>query len=281
MIGACLCFAAGFAIIKYLTADLPEPVIGFFRSLIAALCFLPLAVRRGPRFFLTTRPVAHLWRAAVGFTSFLCLIYALGRMPLGDAVALTFTTPLWSILAGIVIFGDRPGLRLWLAIVAGFVGVILISQPTGEAGFGVGAAFALISAVLSAFAILAIKQLVGTEPPDRVAFYFMAISTLIALAISVFDWTTPQPRHWLPLIVIGVLYFVGQTCLTRAYFYGTLSKVAPLDFVRLPASVAVGYVWFQEIPAALAVGGMALIFLAALDILYAARRGGTSPQIKP
>jgi drug/metabolite transporter (DMT)-like permease len=272
LIIAVLCFTAAFSIIKQLTLELSEPVIGLFRSLFALVFFLPMLVQKGVSFFKTSRPIGHIWRSVFGYGSFLFFVYAVARLPLGDAVALSFTSPFWSILIGAAVFGDKLTWRLGLAVAVGFGGVLLIAQPSAEAGLGVGAIIAIVSAIGTSLAMMMVKQLSGSEPPDRVAFYFMFVSAWIALVPAAFDWTTPTVDHLPRLAFIGGLFFVGQTFLSRAYMYGTFSRMAPLDFVRLPAALTLGYLIFGEVPAVIALVGMALIVVASLDILLGGRR---------
>lgn len=272
IIGAVSCFSVAFLIIKQLSVDLPEPMIGFLRSVFAVLFFLPMIFKRGVGFLATARPFGHLWRSAFGYISFLMFIYAVARLPLGDAVALSFTSPFWSILIGVAVFGDKMTWRLALAVAVGFSGVLLIAQPSAAAGLGIGAIIAVSSAVFTSLAMMMVKQLAGTEPPDRTAFYFMFMSGFVAAIPAALDWQWPSAHHWPGLIAIGALFSLGQTFLTRGYTYGTFSRVAPLDFVRLPLSLLFGFIWFGEVPALLAVGGMALIVLASLDLLVFSRK---------
>jgi drug/metabolite transporter (DMT)-like permease len=273
MVAAATCFAFSFALVKWLTAVLPESVITLWRSIFAVLVFLPMVQRAGPRHFLrTARPLGHFWRAAIGYTSFILFVYALARLPLGDTVALGFTAPFWSVLVGVVVFHDRMTWRLALAVVVGFCGVVLVTQPGAHSGgpaMNVGAMCALGSAVLSSLAMMMVKTLTRSEPPDRVAFYFMLGASLISVPVASFDWQWPAPHHWLYLAVCGGGFYVGQVCMTRAYAYGTFSRVAPLDLVRLPISVLIGLFAFQEVPNRVALAGMALILIAALDIMLA------------
>jgi len=282
MVAAATCFAFAFALVKWLTADLPESVVTLWRSVFAVLVFLPMVWRASPRHFLhTSRPIGHFWRAAVGYTSFILFVYALARLPLGDTVALGFTAPFWSVLAGVVVFRDRMTWRLACAVAVGFCGVLLVTQPGSHSDAGhavtVGALCALGSAVLSSLAMMMVKTLTRSEPPDRIAFYFMLGASLISVPVASFDWQWPAPHHWLYLVVCGAGFYVGQVCMTRAYAYGTFSRVAPLDLVRLPLSVLVGLVAFGEVPNRTALAGMALIVLAALDIMLANWRTRRAP----
>ena len=270
---AVLCFTAAFSVIKQLTFELPEPIIGVFRSIFALVFFLPMLFSRGFAFFKTSRPIGHFWRAAFGYGSFLLFVYAVARLPLGDAVALSFTSPFWSIIIGVLVFRDRITLRLAIAVVIGFSGVLLIAQPSASVGLGVGAIIAIVSAVMTSLAMMMVKQLSGSEPPDRVAFYFMFVSAIIGLIPAAFDWQLPSLHHVPWLAAIGGLFFVGQTALSRAYLYGTFSRMAPLDFVRLPTALLLGFFIFGEVPATIALVGMVLIVAASLDILLGGRRG--------
>jgi drug/metabolite transporter (DMT)-like permease len=274
MLAAATCFAFAFAAVKYMTTLLPETVVTLWRSIFAVLVFLPMVWRAGPRHFLATaRPFGHVTRASLGFASFILLVFGLARLPLGDAIALGFTAPFWSVILGVVVFRDKMTWRLALAVIAGFFGVLLITQPGFSGDHSTraawGAACALSSAVLTTLAMMMVKQLTRSEPPDRIAFYFMLGASVLSLPLAGLDWQWPAPEHWLYLFLCGAGFYVGQVCLTRAYAYGTFSRVAPLDLARLPLSVLIGLAWFHEVPNTLALAGMALIILASLDILIA------------
>ena len=272
MIVGAATLATHFAVIKYLTLDLPQPVLALWRGIFAALIFMPRVLYSGWGLIATSRPVGHAWRSFFGFISFLLFIYTLGLLPLGDAVAISFTSPFWSVILGFVVFRDRMNWRLAAAVAVAFSGVLLIAQPSGGGSLGWGAVLGLASAVLTSLAMMMIKQLTKSEPPDRIAFYFMIGGAVFALPITAFDWVWPHGVEWLWLIGCAAMFYVGQTCLARAYAHGTFSRVAPLDLVRLPVSLAVGFLWFGEVPTLLGFAGMALIALATLDLLLQSRK---------
>lgn len=272
MIAGAATLAAHFAIVKYLTTDLPEPVIAMWRGVFAALIFLPRLARDGLGIIATSRPIGHTWRSFFGFLSFLLFIYTLTLLPLGDAVAISYTSPFWSVILGAVVFRDRMTWRLAAAIGVAFSGVMLIAQPNGGASLGIGAVLGLTSAVLTSLAMMMVKQLTSTEPPDRIAFYFMVGGAVFSLPVCAFDWAWPHGADWLWLLACAAMFNVGQTWMARAYAHGTFSRVAPLDLTRLPVSLVIGFAWFGEVPSTLAFSGMALIVLASLDLLIQGRK---------
>lgn len=273
MVAGAAALAIHFAIIKYMTAELPEPVIALWRAIFALILFAtPRLVKGNWRSLATNRPISHFWRAAFGFASFLIFVYALGMLPLGDTVALSFTTPFWSVLIGAVVFRDRFSWRFAVSLALGFGGVLLIAQPSSATGLSLGAILALTSAALGSLAMMMVKQLAGSEPPDRIAFYFALGGGVCAIPLAAFDWAWPAPADWPYLIALGVLFGIGQVCLSSAYAYGTFSRVAPLDLTRLPFSVIVGLLWLGEVPTPLALAGMALIALASIDLLLQGRK---------
>ena len=277
MIAGAATLAAHFAIIKYLTADISQPVIALWRGIFATLLFMPRVAREGWAIVATARPIGHAWRSFFGFVSFLLFIYTLGLLPLGDAVAISFTSPFWSVILGVVVFHDRMTWRLAAAVAVAFSGVLLIAQPSGGGSglggmFGLGAGLGLASAILTSLAMMMVKQLTRSEPPDRIAFYFMVGGAVFALPVTAFDWVWPHGMEWLWLLACAAMFYVGQTCLARAYAHATFSRVAPLDLTRLPVSLLIGFVWFGEVPTLLAFAGMALIALASLDLLLQGRK---------
>ena len=112
-----------------------------------------------------------------------------------------------------------------------------------------------------------LRQLSASETPDRTTFYFIVFGVLLSLPFALADWRTPEWRHLPFLALVGVASFFGQRCLTRGYAFGAFSKMAPMDFLRLPLSVAIGFAVFAEVPDPWSILGMAIIALALLAIV--------------
>jgi drug/metabolite transporter (DMT)-like permease len=254
---------------KYVAADLPWGVIALSRHIVGVLCFAPLFLRRGTAAFRTTRPLAHFVRTCFGFASYMTFVYALTRLSFGDTVALSFTAPFWGAAIAILVLREPIVPMRLVATTLGFLGVVLIAKPGGA--FHPAMAVALSSALFMSLAMYQVRQLADSEPPDRITFYFMLFGIVLALPFALADWRTPEWHHLPLLAVVGIASFFGQRCLTRGYASGAFSKMAPMDFLRLPWSVAIGFAVFAEVPDPWSILGMAIIALALLAIVRSGR----------
>ncbi len=254
---------------KHLSAELPFGVIIFCRHVIGTSLLIALMLA-GRRISLrTTRFAGHFWRTVFGFSAYVTFVYALTRLSLADTVALSFTAPFWAALIAIVVLRERIVPVRLVATLAGFGGVVLIAKPGGS--FDLAMVVALGSALMTTFAMLQVKQLSGSESPDVITFYFMAIGIALATPFAIVQWQMPSLSHLPFLLAIGVFSLMGQQFLTRGYSIGTFSKMAPMDFLRLPLSVFIGLVFFSEFPDLWSMLGMAIIGGASLVVVLSGR----------
>jgi drug/metabolite transporter (DMT)-like permease len=256
------------ALIKHLSQSLPITVIVFFRMVTALLLLLPWILRRGGSNLLTPQPGLHLLRAVTGFLALLCLVYSLSRLLLADAVALSFTTPLWMIITAAVLLRESAGRRRALATAFGFVGVLVIVRPHMELDPAMLAALA--SAFLGSLSLALVKKLSRVDSALTITFYFSFFGTLFSVVPAILAWTTPTVPEFVFLIGTGVCAVVGLMCAARAYSLAEATVVAPVDFTRLPMAAVIGYLVFNEFPNAWTLSGTAIIMLS---ILYIGRFG--------
>jgi len=261
------CLVAGVAIIRVLGRDLPEPVIVLFRFLFALAFFAPSILRGGGGLLATRRPGAHALRAACGYAGFVAFVYAAQRMPLADVMALGFTQPLWAAAIGMLAFGERFSVARALALLAGFAGALLVLRPGFAHAPLLPALAALANALLTCIAMMTVKRLSATEPAGRIAALFLLVGTLLSVPGAWAAWTTPAPAALPWLVLLGALAWIGQVALSRGYALGRFSTMAAMDFARLPAALAIGWIAFAEAPDGPAVAGMALIGVASTAIV--------------
>lgn len=260
-----VCFGICGGLIKHLTADLSAGMVGFLRHVFALPFFLPMIWRKGWGAVATKRPLAHFLRGAIGFGSFMLFVLALTHMRIGDAFALSYTTPFWSFLIAVLVFGERFGLTRVVATAVGFVGVLMLVKPAGD--FNAYAIVALASASMTSVAMMMVKQLSATEPPDRIAFWFILTGLVLGLPLAAFDWTPPAADALAPLVLLGGLTWFGQRCLSRGYAIGQFSKMAPLVYVQVAIATLIGIFAFDEVPDLIAAAGMVLIAAGAIAVV--------------
>ena len=255
-----------FVLAKHLMETLPVLEVGMFRMLMSLLFCIPWLVKHGFGALRTHRLFSHFWRAFFGATSLIAGIYAVHHLLLADAMTLTFTIPLWSIIFAAVFLKERIRLRRSLATGAGFIGVLLVVKP--QAGIDPAALVALLAAILATGAIATMKNLTRTEPTDRIVFYFLFFGTLILGIPAAFVLKMPSLEEWAWLVLLGFFGSFGQLCLTRAYAAGEMTVIAPFDYTRIVIAVVFGYLLFDEIPDAWAFAGASVILTSCAYIVH-------------
>ncbi|WGS11652.1 DMT family transporter [Bradyrhizobium sp. ISRA443] len=256
-------FVALSSLIKMLAPEIPAAEIIFLRSL-AALPFFSGTFIKGGSFgvldiLLSKR---HFFRAIFGYLSFLCYVLCLGHLPLSDAVALSYTAPVWAFLLATVVLKEMVSLGLVATLLLGLTGTWFVVQPDLAAP-DPWQAVGLAGAGMGGLAIMVVRQLSSGESPERASFGFMIWTTLIGLPLALRDWVWPRPSTLALLAVVGFLAAFVQICLTRGYALARLARGAIFDFVRLPASMVAGLLWFNEQPARSAWFGVALIIFGS------------------
>jgi drug/metabolite transporter (DMT)-like permease len=261
MLAATLLFAATGAIIKYAAATLPNEMVVFFRSLFGLVALAPFFLRHGPRYYATKRLSAHLVRALAGLAAMYCYFYAIGHLPLAEAVLLNYTAPLFIPLVALLWVGESFSRKLWWPIGIGFVGIGFILKP-GLSLLTPIALIGLAAGILSALAMAGIRKLTNTEPATRVVFYFSLTSTLISAVPLLWHWQAPTPDLWISLVLIGGLSTAAQILMTRGYACAPAAQVGPFLYAIVVFAALFGWAFWDELPDWLSLAG-ALVVIAA------------------
>jgi drug/metabolite transporter (DMT)-like permease len=270
MLAAALLFAATGAIIKHVSAQLPNEMVVFFRSFFGLLALAPFFLRHGPRYYATKRLVPHLVRALTGLAAMYCYFYAIAHLPLAEAVLLNYTAPLFIPLAALLWVGEPFSPKLWWPIGIGFIGIGLILKP-GMSMLAPIALIGLAAGLFSALAMAGIRKLTDTEPAIRVVFYFSLTSTLISALPLAWHWQTPAADLWFPLFLIGALSTLAQILMTRGYACAPAAQVGPFLYAIVVFAGLFGWALWQEVPDWLSLAGTVLVVLAGV---LAIRLGG-------
>jgi drug/metabolite transporter (DMT)-like permease len=269
--------------IRYASADLATTQIAFFRNVFGLLVLLPLVLGRGRPFPRTRHLPRYLVRTVIGLVSMLCGFWAIGHLPLAQAVTLSYSTPLFATVLAVVWLHEVVRARRWLAVAAGFAGVLVLLRPWSEA-FSPGLLVALTAALIGAVVAIQIKQLSQLDPPDTIVFYTYVFWVPLSLLPALLQWTWPQAWDWLWLAATGVFGTAGQLFWTRALRLGEVSALQPIGFMQLPLVVLLGGWLFDEKIDRYTALGAAIIFSANLYIAHRetvlARRSATHAPIE-
>ncbi len=231
--------------IRLATAYVPTQEVAFFRNAFGLVALIPMLLRPGHAPLRTRQLPLYFIRSAIGLGSMLCGFWAVGHLPLSQAISLSYSTPLFVTIAAVLWLGETVRVRRWAAVICGFIGVLVIVRP-GQAGFEVGTLVAVLAAVLSALVAIQIKQLTRIDGADTVVFYTYVFWVPMSLVPALFVWVWPVGIAWLWLAATGVLGTLGQLLWTRALRLGEVSALTPISFMQLPMVVIFGWLLFGE-----------------------------------
>ncbi|HVR82110.1 MAG TPA: DMT family transporter [Luteimonas sp.] len=283
MLASTMFFGLMAVTIRLVSASLPTFEIAFFRNFFGLLALLPLLYRSGPAVLRTRQLPRYLLRSAIGIGSMLAGFWAIGHLPLSQAISLSYSTPLFVTIAAVIWLGERVRRRRWAAVIVGFIGVLVIVRPGSDA-FTAGSLIAVLAALLSSVVAIQIKQLSRIDPPDTIVFYTYVFWVPMSLVPALFVWQWPHGIAWLWLVCIGIFGTGGQLFWTRALRLGDVSALTPISFMQLPLVAVFGYFLFGEQINRWTVLGAAIIFAANAYIarreVQLSRRAATSAPIE-
>ena len=250
--------------VKFGAEHFSQTELVFYRSFIGLLVLLPLLAR--PRALLTLHWRGHLLRGVSGGTALWLYFYAIAHLPLATAVSLNYTSPLFLAALGLRHLRETATPRLWLALLLGFVGVLVLLQPVLRPENALSAAAGLLSGFLASLAYVNVRRLGQQgEPEWRVVFYFSCVCSAAFGVLALQEGLAPVGTEQWPLLLgLGLSATLAQLAMTRAYGQGRTLVAASLSYSTLVFSAALSAWQLGEHPPPLAIAGMALIVLAGV-----------------
>lgn len=295
-VASTLAFTLMSALVKALSVRYPLGQVIFCRSFFALIPILVWLASQGPLLAaLRTRHLGgHVGRGVVGVFAMGSGFMALSLLPLPDAVAFGYTTPLMVVVLAALVLKETVRIYRWSAVVVGFIGALIMLAPhlslswlsglvqggsvTGDmvaGGPALGVAFALAGSIFGAAATILVRQLTKIETTGAIVFYFTMITTLAGLATIVFGWL--WPLSWLDaamMVMMGVLGGIGQILMTASYRHGDASLIAPFDYTTMIWALLLGWFVFGEWPAVTVLIGAAVIAGAGLFVIWREQKLG-------
>jgi drug/metabolite transporter (DMT)-like permease len=268
MVSAGAIFSFSSAASKWLVATYPVGEVLFSRVFVSLLLFsayvLPTA---GITVLYTRRPGAHVLRSISQFTSQSLLLIAFSMMPLASATAINFSAPLFATLASLVFLKEPVGAARWVALVFGFIGVLIVTNP-GAGTFQVGALYALGNSLLFGTVTVGVRGMTKTESAKTLTLYQLIWLTVFYALTLPFSFVTPTWAH-MPLIVAnGVTNMLGQYWWTRAIHLAPTSAVVPFQYLSLIWAVMFGFALWGDVPTVGLIVGSVIVVGSGLYLLW-------------
>lgn len=245
MTGAACAFSVMIVLIRHTSQELHPFCVAFWRNAFGLVFMLPWLAHRGLGGLKTHKLRLYGLRGIAGITAMLTWFYALSVMPMAEAVALSFTTPLFATIAAAVVLRETVRARRWTATAIGFVGVLVILRP-GVQAVSPAALLVLVSTIAVAFSVVVIKILSRSEPSNAIVTYMVIVLTPLSLPPALIFWSWPDWHTVLALAGIGLAGTIGHIGFTNAMRLADASAVLPIDYIRLPLVALAGYALYGE-----------------------------------
>lgn len=240
--------------------------IVFFRCAFMMPPVIFALLRSKTRTFKSFQMKRHVMCGTIGFVGLFCLYYSLRTLPLAEVTTLCFTSIFFVTLLAALYLKEPVNFNQWFAVLAGFIGILIIAQPSGALPF-YGIMTALCFSVIDAFIMINARILTRNDSSYLIVFYFSLFSSLSALFFLPFEWVTPTAPDFIKLMTLGIAGGIGQILITKAYEKAPAAFVAPMIYTAILWSILFGLVFYGEVPNLRLLIGCSMIVLSGLWIL--------------
>lgn len=272
ILAAVFLFAGSDALSKYLTQSYPVVLVLWVRYVVHVLLMLiALRPKSITSLFETANPKLQLVRGLCMACTNLLFISALRFIPLAEGTSIVYLTPLIVTVLSGPLLGAQVGRLQWVAVLIGFMGVLLIVRP-GGALFHPVALLALGAACSFSLYQLVTRKLNRTDSANVSNFISGLVSVAVTSLLLPFFWTVPTLYFGCLMVALGFSALVSHLCMTHAYHHAEPSTLAPFTYLQLPFAGLIGYVLFDHIPDTLAFVGMFVIALGGLLVIVGQRK---------
>ena len=244
----------------------PVGQVLFFRGFCGIIPILFLIPRnRFLDFYKTTRPILHFKRCLSGLIALVAIFIALRNLPLATVVSITFAAPIFTTIFSIFLLKEKVGLYSWLAVLVGFVGIIVITEP-GFSSLNFYYIYPIIFCLGLSYVAIAIRKLSTTEPVWLISFFFSFSIAILGL-LSIFQgWVMPNLLDLFLLSMVGILGGLANLWLSQSYKYSEVSLVTPLKYLALVFAIIFGYFIWNEVPTLKTLMGALLVIVSSFII---------------
>lgn len=264
-------------LVKLLTARFAVPQLMWARFLFGAITVtLFLRIVSGPLPWRSRAPRLQAIRSLTLAACNLCFSTALAYVPLADATAVGFASPLLTVTLAAVWLGEKVSTLRWIGVCTGMAGVLIVLRPPflfGGGSFHPALLLPLVTAAFFAVYQIMTRRLASLDDPRTTILHTSLAATLVSTLMLPFTWAAPAPLEWGALVVLGLLGGAGHGLLVLAYSRAPASLLAPLSYTQMIWAMLAGLLVFGDRPDLVGLAGMAVIFAGgALVALPSGRR---------
>ncbi len=238
----------------------------FFRGFFGLLFYFFIIPReRFKDFYYTKRAGLHFLRCMFGLIALVAIFIALRKLPLATVVSISFAAPIFTTIFSIFFLSEKVGIFRWLAVLVGFIGIIIITEP-GFTSLNVYYVYPIIFCLGLSYVAIAIRQLSTTEPVWLISLNFSAAITLVSIFTIPFGWIMPNMKDLVLLSLIGFFGGVANLWLSQSYKFSEVSLVTPLKYLSLVFAIIFGFFIWDEIPTFKTLLGALLVIFSSVII---------------
>ena len=279
---AVLIFAVLDGLAKYVMQTLPPPVAVFFRYLIALLLAMGLIERTGRPAIIISRHIGlQFIRGLMLLASTVLNFIAITYLQLAQTAAISFTIPLWVCALSVPLLGEHVGIRRWIAVLVGFIGVLIIMRP-GTMSFHWAMFLSLGATFCGSIYNIATRKVGGRDRAETSLFYVGLFGTLFAVLPLPWYWQMPQGIEWLLLLGMGLAGGIGHFLLIQAHRLAQASVLAPFIYTQIIWMILIGFIVFSDVPDMWTLIGAAIVVASGLFVFARERKTlGAAPKYRP
>ena len=256
------------AILKWLTTGYPVGEIIFIRGIFIWFPIAYFIARSGGLLSIrVTRLRLHAVRA--GCVAFSAFVYILGLryLPLADVTAIGFSTPLFVTALATFLLGETVGWRRWSAVVVGFIGIIVITKPTGDV-VTLAVLFPIASAFWTGIRDMVTRRMVSTESSNAILITSTAAVMIAGLCSAPFGWIAPTPVDFGLMALAGIFSGFGHYFMIEAFRHAEAVIVSPFRYLTIVWAITLGYLIWGDFPDEYVIAGIILVVCSGLYILH-------------
>ena len=264
---------------KHVMLHLPAFVAVFFRYLLALALTLVIVWRAGGLSLLATgHPLLQALRGLMLVSSTWLNFFAISYLQLAQTAAISFTIPLWVCALSVPLLGEAVGLRRWIAVLVGFLGVLVIMRP-GTEDFHPAMLLSVMAAICGALYNIATRKVGGRDRAETSLFYVGFVGSLGAALPLPWHWQMPEGTQWLFLVGMGLCGGIGHFMLIQAHRLAPAAALSPFVYTQIVWMIALGFLMFGDVPDLWTLIGAAVVIASGLFVFARERSLGRSGEV--